>query len=54
MNNNYLFVMLLFFFGPSAQAPTRSSAADLMHASLTAMGGEEKIRALNTCTLKHL
>lgn len=48
MKNIYLFTTLLFFFGPCALAQTGSSAADLMHASLTAMGGEEKIRALNT------
>lgn len=48
MKNIYLFTMLLFFLAACAQAQTASSAADLMHASLTAMGGEEKVRALKT------
>jgi hypothetical protein len=48
MKNIYLIVMLLSFFGPCAQGQTGSSATDLMHGSLIAMGGEEKIRALKT------
>jgi len=48
MKNIHLFTMLLFFFGACAQGQTGSSAADLMHAGLAAMGGEEKIRALST------
>ncbi len=39
---------VLFVLIPCAQAQIGQSAADLMHAGLTAMGGEEKIRGLET------
>lgn len=48
MKNIYLFALLLSFFGPCAQGQTGSSAADLMRASLAAMGGEERVRTLKT------